>query len=120
METKSSTIVPTQDNIDSAELSENRRDFLVKFWGVRGSVPTPGKDTVRYGGNTSCIEMQIANNRLIFDGGTGIRELGKELMQEMPIDAYVIFQHRQKIGMCICCPRFPDAALGMVGLLGPT
>ena len=39
METKPSTIVPTQDNIDSAKFSENLRDFVVKFWGVRGSVP---------------------------------------------------------------------------------
>jgi len=93
METRPSSVVPTQDNIDSAELSENLDDFVVKFWGVRGSVPTPGKDTIRYGGNTSCIEMQIAGKRLIFDGGTGMRELGKELMQEMPVEAYIFFTH---------------------------
>ena len=93
METKPSTIVPTQDNIDSAKFSENPRDFVVKFWGVRGSVPTPGKDTVKYGGNTSCIEMQVGGKRLIFDGGTGIRELGKEMMQEMPVEAYLFFTH---------------------------
>ena len=93
METKPSTIVPTQDNIDSAKFSENLRDFVVKFWGVRGSVPTPGKDTVKYGGNTSCIEMQVGGKRLIFDGGTGIRELGKEMMQEMPVEAYLFFTH---------------------------
>ena len=93
METKPSTIVPTQDNIDSAKFSENLRDFVVKFWGVRGSVPTPGKDTVKYGGNTSCIEMQVGGKRLIFDGGTGIRELGKEMIQEMPVEAYLFFTH---------------------------
>ena len=93
METKPSTIVPTQDNIDSAKFYENLRDFVVKFWGVRGSVPTPGKDTVKYGGNTSCIEMQVGGKRLIFDGGTGIRELGKEMMQEMPVEAYLFFTH---------------------------
>ncbi|MDE5117824.1 MAG: MBL fold metallo-hydrolase, partial [Trichodesmium sp. St2_bin2_1] len=93
METKPSTIVPTQDNIDSAKFSENLRDFVVKFWGVRGSVPTPGKDTLKYGGNTSCIEMQVGGKRLIFDGGTGIRELGKEMMQEMPVEAYLFFTH---------------------------
>ncbi|OZH55206.1 beta-lactamase, partial [Hydrocoleum sp. CS-953] len=76
METKLSSVVVTQDHINSPNLSENLEDFVVKFWGVRGSVPTPGKDTVRYGGNTSCIEMQIAGKRLIFDGGTGMRELG--------------------------------------------
>ncbi|MDJ0553203.1 MAG: MBL fold metallo-hydrolase [Microcoleaceae cyanobacterium MO_207.B10] len=68
-------------------------DFVVKFWGVRGSVPTPGKDTVRYGGNTSCLEMEIAGKRLIFDGGTGMRELGEDLMQEIPVEAYIFFTH---------------------------
>ena len=63
METQLSTIVTTQNSIDSVELFKNPGDFTVKFWGVRGSVPTPGKETVRYGGNTSCIEMQIAGKR---------------------------------------------------------
>ncbi|MEM1171635.1 MAG: MBL fold metallo-hydrolase [Cyanobacteria bacterium P01_H01_bin.35] len=93
METKPSSVVLSQDNINSPNLSENLGDFVVKFWGVRGSVPTPGKDTVRYGGNTSCIEMQIAGKRLIFDGGTGMRELGKELIQETPVEACIFFTH---------------------------
>lgn len=93
METKSSSEVLTQDRIDFSKMSEQMGDFLVKFWGVRGSVPTPGKDTIRYGGNTSCIEMQIAGKRLIFDGGTGLRELGEEMMQEMPVEAYMFFTH---------------------------
>ncbi|MCL2932166.1 MAG: MBL fold metallo-hydrolase [Trichodesmium sp. MAG_R03] len=93
METQPSTIVTNQNSINSAKLLKNLGDFVVKFWGVRGSVPTPGKETVRYGGNTSCIEMQIAGKRLIFDGGTGIRELGKELMQEMQVEAYIFFTH---------------------------
>lgn len=93
METKYSSVVPNIDEIDSPNLFEEMGDFVVKFWGVRGSVPTPGKDTVRYGGNTSCLEMQIAGKRLIFDGGTGMRELGEELMQEMPVKAYIFFTH---------------------------
>ena len=93
MKTKPSSVVPTQDDINSPNLSEQMGEFVVKFWGVRGSVPTPGKDTVRYGGNTSCIEMQVAGKRLIFDGGTGMRELGEELMQEMPVEAYIFFTH---------------------------
>ncbi|NJK37938.1 MAG: MBL fold metallo-hydrolase [Oscillatoriales cyanobacterium RM2_1_1] len=68
-------------------------DFVVQFWGVRGSIPTPGKDTVRYGGNTSCIEMRVAGKRLIFDGGTGLRVLGDSLMQEAPVEAYIFFTH---------------------------
>ncbi len=49
----------------------------VTFWGTRGSVPTPGASTVRYGGNTACVEMRTAGDTFfIFDSGTGIRELG--------------------------------------------
>ncbi|MGF1490940.1 MAG: MBL fold metallo-hydrolase [Microcoleaceae cyanobacterium] len=67
--------------------------FTVQFWGVRGSVPTPGEDTVRYGGNTSCLEMKVGGKRLIFDGGTGLRVLGDSLMAEMPIEFYLFFTH---------------------------
>lgn len=54
----------------------------VRFWGVRGSLPVPGAKTERYGGNTSCVEVRSASGtRIIVDAGTGIRKLGKELMQ---------------------------------------
>ncbi|MEK6566842.1 MAG: MBL fold metallo-hydrolase, partial [Bacteroidota bacterium] len=47
------------------------------FWGVRGSIPTPGKHTVRYGGNTPSLELRLDDDKLIiFDAGTGIRNLG--------------------------------------------
>ncbi|MCU0657494.1 MAG: MBL fold metallo-hydrolase [Polyangiaceae bacterium] len=55
----------------------------VRFHGVRGSTPTPGASTVRYGGNTSCVEVRLADGSLlIFDAGTGIRECGLSLLQE--------------------------------------
>jgi len=54
----------------------------VTFFGVRGSIPVPGPNTARYGGNTSCIEMQISDDQhFIFDAGTGIRQLGDNLMK---------------------------------------
>src|SRR5688572_15939869 len=54
----------------------------VRFWGVRGSLPVPGPRTERYGGNTSCVEVQSdAGTRIVIDAGTGIRRLGKELMR---------------------------------------
>jgi phosphoribosyl 1,2-cyclic phosphodiesterase len=54
----------------------------VRFWGVRGSLPVPGMKTERYGGNTSCVEVRSgAGTRVVVDAGTGIRKLGKELMQ---------------------------------------
>lgn len=53
----------------------------LKFWGTRGSLPTPGKDTVRYGGNTPCVEVRLQHDELvIFDAGSGIRGLGDALM----------------------------------------
>jgi phosphoribosyl 1,2-cyclic phosphodiesterase len=53
----------------------------LKFWGVRGSIPTPGKDTVKYGGNTPSLELRLDNDQLIiFDAGTGIRNLGDYLI----------------------------------------
>lgn len=68
-------------------------EFIVRFWGVRGSIPTPGGETVRYGGNTSCVELRVAGKQLIFDGGTGLRVLGKYLLQQMPIEAHMFFTH---------------------------
>ncbi|NEQ43999.1 MAG: MBL fold metallo-hydrolase [Leptolyngbya sp. SIOISBB] len=68
--------------------------LTVKFWGVRGSVPTPGSDTVRYGGNTSCVEILLPGRRLIFDGGTGLRVLGKHLLDtQQPVRADIFFTH---------------------------
>ncbi len=55
-------------------------EFKVKFYGVRGSYPVPGKTTVKYGGNTSWIRLNINNNLIILDAGTGIIKLGTELL----------------------------------------
>ncbi len=68
-------------------------NLVVQFWGVRGSIPSPGSSTVRYGGNTSCVEMRAAGKRLIFDGGTGLRMLGKSLAADLPQEAYMFFTH---------------------------
>jgi phosphoribosyl 1,2-cyclic phosphodiesterase len=65
----------------------------ITFWGVRGSIPTPGPNTVQIGGNTSCVEVRVGRTILIFDGGTGLRLLGKKLLREMPLDAHMFFSH---------------------------
>ncbi len=70
-----------------------RTQFDVHFWGVRGSIACPGSETVRYGGNTSCVEMHVAGRRLIFDGGTGLRVLGNQLLGHGPIEAHMFFTH---------------------------
>lgn len=78
-------------NIDQS--TQIKTDFTVKFWGVRGQVPTPGKETYRFGGNTPCLEMQVGQERLIFDGGTGLRILGNSLLSQMPVEAHLFFTH---------------------------
>jgi len=55
-----------------------RQRFLVRFWGVRGSYPTPGPHTLRHGGNTSCVEVQAGTHTLILDAGSGIIRLGED------------------------------------------
>ncbi|MEM8603444.1 MAG: MBL fold metallo-hydrolase [Cyanobacteria bacterium P01_H01_bin.121] len=67
--------------------------FLVRFWGVRGSIASPGPETVRYGGNTSCVQMLVGQHCLIFDGGTGIRVLGQHLLQHLPVKGHLFFTH---------------------------
>ena len=74
-------------------MSSMQDQFTVHFWGVRGSIPCPGPNTVRYGGNTPCVEMRVGGHRLIFDGGTGLRVLGQALLSQMPVEAYMFFTH---------------------------
>jgi phosphoribosyl 1,2-cyclic phosphodiesterase/CheY-like chemotaxis protein len=54
----------------------------VRFWGVRGSIPTPGIQTAMFGGNTSCVEVRAGDQVIILDAGSGIRALGQQLMRE--------------------------------------
>lgn len=74
-------------------MSSSHNLFTIKFWGVRGSIACPGPETVRYGGNTPCVEMRVGSERLIFDGGTGLRVLGQSMLAEMPVAAHIFFTH---------------------------
>jgi len=56
--------------------------MILKFWGTRGSIPVPGIATVKYGGNTPCVEVRSKNNLIILDAGSGIRELGNYLVKK--------------------------------------
>lgn len=71
----------------------DRGDFSVRFWGVRGTVPCPGPQTVVYGGNTSCIEITCGRQRLIFDAGTGLRALGSSLAGQKGLRAHIFLTH---------------------------
>src|SRR6266516_4243402 len=74
----------------------SRSTLLFKFWGVRGSIPTPGPTTVHYGGNTSCVEVRADGVIIILDAGSGIRRLGLALAAEFkdqPIDVTLLITH---------------------------
>jgi ribonuclease BN (tRNA processing enzyme) len=85
------------------------RSFKVRFWGVRGSYPTTSPATLRTGGNTSCVEVRAGEQRLIFDAGTGIIPLGKEICNggsPRPA-AYVFLSHTHidhVMGLCFFEP----------------
>lgn len=66
----------------------------VSFWGVRGSIPVPGPRTVRYGGNTTCIEVRSDDGTLfILDAGTGIFSLAQKLLAALPVRAHIFITH---------------------------
>jgi phosphoribosyl 1,2-cyclic phosphodiesterase len=74
-------------------MSAQSSDFKLRFWGVRGSIACSGPRTVRYGGNTSCIEMRCGERLLVFDGGTGLRYLGHTLKDAVDADLYLTHTH---------------------------
>jgi phosphoribosyl 1,2-cyclic phosphodiesterase/ActR/RegA family two-component response regulator len=68
----------------------------LKFWGTRGSIASPGPRTQRYGGNTPCVEIRVGDQRLIIDAGTGLRELGNDIMKESQgkaVEAHMLIGH---------------------------
>ncbi len=67
--------------------------FQLQFWGVRGSIACPGAATLRYGGNTPCLEVRVGGQRLIFDAGTGIRLLGQQIYTTGKATGHIFFSH---------------------------
>ena len=65
----------------------------IKFWGVRGSYPAPGEATVRFGGNTACVEICAGERTIILDAGTGIIPLGRELAGRRTPEIMLLFSH---------------------------
>lgn len=76
-------------------MSEDAR-YRLRCWGARGTAPSPGRDTMRYGGNTSCLEIETpGGDAIILDAGTGLRALGRAHVGERaPRDAYLALSHR--------------------------
>jgi len=75
-------------------------EFLVRFWGVRGSIAAPGPATARYGGNTSSIEVRCGGRLILLDAGTGMRYLGNRLVAEGAVDADIFFTHTHFDHIC--------------------
>jgi len=80
--------------------TDKNKDFYVRFWGVRGSVPCGGPDVQKYGGNTSCVEVGCGDKVLVFDGGTGIRYLGNHLAKQGPLDLDIFLTHTHLDHVC--------------------
>jgi phosphoribosyl 1,2-cyclic phosphodiesterase len=71
-------------------------EITARFYGTRGSIPSPAADNLRYGGNTSCVELRFGSELLILDAGSGLRLLGEELMREAegkPVEASLLLSH---------------------------
>jgi phosphoribosyl 1,2-cyclic phosphodiesterase/ActR/RegA family two-component response regulator len=79
-----------------AQMTGKSGETRVKFWGVRGSIASPGPNTVFYGGNTACVEVRADGELIILDAGTGIRELGQSLKKEFgskPMRMTILVSH---------------------------
>lgn len=89
------------------------------FWGVRGSIPTPGTQTAKFGGNTACVELRCGGERVIFDAGTGLRTLGQELFKLPALEATLLLSHYHwdhLLGLPFFGPIFkPDTVLHIYG-----
>jgi len=82
--------------------------FRLRCWGARGTVPSPGQRTVRYGGNTSCVEVRsVHDDLIILDAGTGIRALGQRLEPETTAHVFLTHRHSDHvIGLPHFAPLF--------------
>lgn len=78
----------------------------VRFWGVRGSIPCPGPNTVRYGGNTSCVEVRCGESVLVFDAGSGLKLLGESLLRDGKTGNIDLFLSHGHIDHLIGLPFF--------------
>src|SRR5215213_7517211 len=91
----------------------------VKIWGARGSVPSPGPETTRYGGNTSCVQVTLSDGTtVVFDAGTGLRSLGLALKDEPArVNILLTHLHLDHIqGLMFFAPAFrPETELGVLG-----
>ena len=70
------------------------------FWGVRGGIPAPGRDTTRFGGNSPCVGIDCGDRVVVFDAGTGLRVLGQSLVARSPVRGDILFSHTNVNRIC--------------------
>ena len=78
----------------------SKLNFSVKFWGTRGAVSSPSWQSIEYGGNTACVEVQCGGRTLIFDAGSGFRLLGLDLQERKIADFDLFFSHFHYDHLC--------------------
>ncbi len=96
----------------------------LRFWGVRGSIASPGPSTVRYGGNTTCLEVRTDDGQvIILDAGTGLHPLSLSLLAQLPVEAHVLISHTHWDhiqGLPFFIPQFiPGNSLTIYGAFDP-
>ncbi|MEM9221241.1 MAG: MBL fold metallo-hydrolase [Pseudomonadota bacterium] len=79
---------------------KKRGDITFKFWGVRGSIPAPGPHTLRYGGETTCIEVECGDHTVVIDCGSGVRMCGKAVRERGAKKVDVLFTHTHLDHIC--------------------
>jgi phosphoribosyl 1,2-cyclic phosphodiesterase/ActR/RegA family two-component response regulator len=88
--------IPGEDAAQSQTMLPPDAPTRLKFWGVRGSIPAPGRETIRFGGNTTCVEVRAEGELIILDAGSGIRPLGLALTREFqgkPLEMTLLITH---------------------------
>lgn len=103
-------------------MTDDTQCFRVRFWGVRGSYPTPGPHTVRYGGNTSCVEIEVGSRTIILDAGSGIIKLGQDLLrrsagEQLDVSLFITHGHGDHlVGLPFFSPLYePQARIDFFG-----
>ncbi|MEO8401006.1 MAG: response regulator [Gammaproteobacteria bacterium] len=87
---------PQPDTFESDLLEIIHKDAVLEFWGIRGTLPVPGENTLIYGGNTNCVTLSLGKKHFfIFDAGTGIKKLSSHLIKQkrFPLSAKIFISH---------------------------